>query len=171
MKAFRSTATSLFSALVFMAGTVAIPTAHLAFHSLPHDHTAGGLVYQLAEGSARHMGDFHPAVHHHDSLGNDAVAEQAGPQDRHTHPVDDDGTDETKPPAHHHERQPFDPHHGEGSASHFAVAVSDAPADAVVLLLSSDIASAPPVAMVARHPRLERSSPQLDRGPPLLALL
>lgn len=170
MKRLRSTATSLLTALTFVAGTVAIPSVHLAFHAIPHDHSGGGLAYHLV---GLHHPALDPLIHRHDQYGNDVADFVAAPQSQslHTHPVDDDGTEESQPPAHRHDRQPLDPQHGEGSTAHFAVAVSDTPAHAIVLLANPEATNVPIAAIAERSTRLERSFAHLDRGPPRSELL
>ena len=170
MKRLRSTATSLLTALTFVAGTVAIPSLHLAFHSIPHDHSGGGLAYHVGP-VPQSTPD--PLVHHHDQYGEDVAdaVDRPESQDLHTHPVDDDGTAASQRPVHQHDRQPLDPRHGEGSTAHFAVAVSDTPAHNFVLLLTPEATGVAVAAIAERTTRLERSFAHLDRGPPLFELL
>lgn len=164
MKNLRST-TSVLTALTFVAGSLFIPTAHLAFHSLPHDHLGGGLSYHAV--NSIQSGATSLPLHRHDQYGDD-VAESASGTDFHTHPVDDDGTTDTPVPTHRHDRQPFDPHHGDGSVSHFAVAVSDGAAAAIVPLLWPGPAAMFAGASAARSAQRVASFRQPDRGPPLL---
>ena len=166
MKSLRSTAASLLAAFTFLAGSVVIPTVHLAFHSVPHEHPGGGLSYHTVTPSPS-LATSLPA-HHHDQYGNDVVDSDASPGDWHTHPVDDDGTTDTRTPAHQHDRQPFDPHHGDGSAAHFALALSDGAAHAIVPLLSPGPTSTFVDTRVSGKTQLEPSFPHADRGPPFL---
>jgi hypothetical protein len=97
----RVTATA--AALAFAVGTILIPTLHLAFHELPHDHDGGETHYHFAFPE--------PEDHHHDHGEDDLHSIE--PEEEGHHDDDD------------HHPQPLDPHHGDGSAAHFSLAVSE----------------------------------------------
>ena len=110
MTARRTGTTAAATALAFALGTLVIPTLHLLFHALPHDHDGG-------------------AIHYHLPPDEDHGHDHAAGED-HEHP----------PEAHEHhepdrEHEPFEPQHGEGTAAHFSLALSDAPATTIDVVL------------------------------------
>lgn len=131
--------TAWFAAAVFAVGTVAVPTSHLIFHAVPHDHRAGEIHYQSG-----------PASHDHDD-------------DHRHHPLAEHHRD-----GHHHDhQQPFDPRHGEGSLAHFSLALSDSAASTIVILPLLGLTASRPPAGHARSPVLTAHvSVQRFRGPP-----
>jgi hypothetical protein len=116
MIAWRNRAAAAAAAVAFAIGTLAVPMVHLVFHALPHDHEGGEIHYHLAPDEDHEHHDAEGEDHeHHDAEGegHEQPVEAHEHEDRH---ADD------------HEHEPFDPHHGEGSAAHFSLALSDAPA-------------------------------------------
>jgi hypothetical protein len=68
MLSLRSRSAALLVAGAFFAGTVGVPTLHLAFHALPHDHAGGEIHYHFDDDddhaeAAEHHRDHHD---HHD---------------------------------------------------------------------------------------------------------
>src|SRR5262249_14985971 len=104
MTLIRSRPAVLLATVAFLAGTVGIPTLHLAFHALPHDHVAGEIHYHFGDDDDDDDNDGAEAAQHHEA-------------DAH----------------HHRDHQPFDPRHGDGSAAHFSLAIGDDAASAIIL--------------------------------------
>lgn len=97
------------TAVAFVISTIAIPTLHLVFHTLPHDHDGGEIHYHVAS----------------DDHGSDQDDHRAVELPEEPEPHHDAGSDQ----------QPFDPHHGEGSAAHFSLVLNDGAASAIDLAL------------------------------------
>lgn len=109
----------MFVVLAFVMGTIAVPTLHLVFHTLPHDHLADEIHYHAeasGDDSAEQPHGHGAGEHEHDR------SEAAG---HHHH----DGA----PPSHGHPDPSSDPRHGEGTSAHFSLALNDAPASSIAL--------------------------------------
>jgi hypothetical protein len=144
MPAWRGRPIAAATSIVFATGMLVIPTFHLAFHALPHDHDAGELHYHAAADGEDH--------HHHEDGEDFATHEREDhhPNDR---PL-----------------QPLDPHHGDGSAAHFAVAISDAPVAAVELWLAGLVEQGSVIPAYASSDVLSCAGGLRYRGPPPSAL-
>jgi ABC-type Zn2+ transport system substrate-binding protein/surface adhesin len=151
VKLFSQRSTALLAVVAFVLGMTAIPALHLAFHRLPHAHAGAEIQYHPASpghhDEHEHDGDHQPAA---------ASEEHHEPDHHHHHDESDDTGD----------RQPLDPHHGEGAAAHFALAISDSVATefalaAEALTPAAVVTAATPPLIASTHAAVQRF-----RGPP-----
>ncbi|HYO78235.1 MAG TPA: hypothetical protein VE010_17375 [Thermoanaerobaculia bacterium] len=131
---------------VFFCGTTVLPTLHLAFHTLPHEHAAP----HSHEHSAPHEHEA-PAHHEHEHH-SDAGAEP------HEHDSEPD----------HHE--PLDREHGDRSLAHFSAAIGSEAAQPwtptpIALICAGRIAAEERAA-----PQMRVARAHGVRGPPTLLL-
>ena len=148
-----------------LTGSVGIPTLHLVFHYLPHDHIGGGIHYHLPAQSPSPTqpsvaetdddGDGHDEIPHHHHHQHNRVADSG------QHPDTAGGE------RHDDEREPFDARHGEGSNAHFSLALAGAAATPVVLAIIGPcrILTLSPQRLVA--PCSAERATSLVRGPPV----